>query len=306
MTSHPPYVKQLKRIYATLPLMGWIFIVWTIVSLVLLITVSSLRDNTKPGRSYDGESEGYDDTAKAYDFTDENGEACNVVGINLHGGLTTYVPSWWQTDQSISAEERNIVSSEYITAVIDEAADNENIKAILIDVDSPGGSPVAGEEIASAITHAQKRVVGLVRGVGASAAYWAISSAQPIFASRNSDVGGIGVTASYAEKIDKDATFVQLSTGKYKDAGNPDKPITDEEKQLFMRDVQLVHENFIKDVAHNRRLSTDLVRDLADGSTMLGEKAKELGLIDLIGNYYDALDFLKNDVGTEDIRLCWY
>jgi prophage maintenance system killer protein len=77
-----------------------------------------------------------------------------------------------------------------------------------------------------------------------------------------------------------------------------------EEKDLFMRDVQIMHENFIKDVAENRNLAIEKVREIADGSTVLGEKAKELGLIDEIGGYNEVVSYLEKQIG-EEISVCW-
>jgi protease-4 len=150
--------------------------------------------------------------------------------------------------------------------------------------------------------------VGLIRETGASAAYWAISSADKIFASKNSDVGSIGVTMSYLSNVEKNKkdgyTFEQVSIGKYKDSGYPNKPLTSEEKALFLRDSNIIYENFVKAVSQNRKIPINKVKGFADGSTVLGEKAKSLSLINEIGGIDEVEKYLEEVIG-EKPEICW-
>lgn len=229
-------------------------------------------------------------------------EGCNVLGINLHGTLLTYIPLGSESDLMADTD---VVSSEDILYYLEEAEEDENIKAILVEADSFGGWPVAGEEIAEALKRLEKPSVAVVRQAGLSAAYYAISSADRIFASKYSDIGSIGVTSSYLENINKESRFIELSSAKFKDAGDPNKPLTAEERALFMRDIRIVHENFVKAVSTNRNIPIEKVRALADGSSVLGERAKELGLIDEIGGLYETKKYLSEKIG-EEVEVCWY
>lgn len=237
--------------------------------------------------------------------TSSENEDCNVLGINLHGTLLTYVPP---DSKSGLMDDTDVVSSESILSYIDQAEKDENIKAILVEVDSHGGLPVAGEEIANALKASTKPTVALIRQTGSSAAYWAISSADYIFASKNSDVGGIGVTSSYLDNISKNQqdgyNFVQLSAGKYKDMGNPDKSLTEEERGLLIRDINIVYQNFINAVSANRGIPVEDVRKIADGATVLGETAKSIGLIDEIGGIFEVEKYLFEKIG-EEVNVCW-
>jgi len=231
---------------------------------------------------------------------------CNVYGIELHGELFTYIPPANFDDEGNITEDQT--ASENIIYAIEEAEKDENIKAIILEVDSYGGYPVAGEEVAIALKKANKPTVALIREGGASAAYMAASGADKIFASQNSDVGSIGVTMSYLDNTQQNLkeglNYVSLSSGKYKDTGDPNKPLSQEEKNLLMRDVNILHQNFIKMVAENRNLDTEKVKLLADGSTMLGEMALQNGLIDQIGGMFEVKDYLKKKIG-EDVEICW-
>lgn len=233
-------------------------------------------------------------------------EDCNVIGIELRGGIYTYIP--YDVDGNRLEGYEDTTTSEEVLIMLDEAEQANEIKAVLIEVDSFGGSPAGAEEIANAIKNIEKPVVAFIREAGLSAGYFSISPADYIFALKSSDVGSIGVTQSYVDYVDKNQkegiSFVQLSAGKFKDAGNPDKTLTQEEKNLFMRDVKIIYENFIKTISENRNIPIDKVRAIADGSSVLGEQAKELGLIDQIGDYKDAKIYLGEKIG-EPVSICW-
>jgi len=231
---------------------------------------------------------------------------CNVAGVILHGSLVTYIsPADYDTDGNLLADQ---TASEDVVYTISEIEKDDKIKAILLEIDSYGGSPVGAEEISEALKNTKKPTVALIREGGASAAYWAATGANRIFASKNSDVGSIGITGSYLDYSGQNKKegiiYNQLSSGKFKDAGDPDKALTDEEAKIFMRDVNILHQNFIKTVAENRNLDIKKVEALADGSTMLGEMALKNGLIDQIGGEPEVIKYLKTQLG-EEIKICW-
>jgi len=224
-----------------------------------------------------------------------NSKDCNVKIIPLTGGLATYY----------DPANSGYVYSDEIVSQIEDANKNEGIKAIVLEIDSYGGSPVAGEEVLNALKNSGKETVALIRQAGLSAAYMAAIGANTIFASKFSDVGSIGVTGSYVDNANKNKTegitFNQLSSGKYKDTMDPDKPLTEEEKALIMRDIELAHESFVNLVAKHRKLSVGKVGQMADGSSMLGEMALKNGLIDKIGGMNEVKEYLKIKLGTEPI-----
>lgn len=231
---------------------------------------------------------------------------CNVVGITVRGPITV-------SGSSLAPEEcpygcEYVTSSDEVLEYLNEARDNEDIKAILIDIESGGGEPVPSEEIAMGIVQSGKPSVAWIRQVGASGAYWIASAAGTIVASANSDVGSIGITMSYLDNVTQNEqegrAFNSLSVGKYKDAGNPDRPLTEEEVDLFRRDLAIIHENFIKTVSINRSLPIEQVTAIADGSSMLGGMAKEKGLIDIIGGQKEAYETLATQIGEEPV-ICW-
>jgi signal peptide peptidase SppA len=240
------------------------------------------------------------------DNSSGNSGACNVSGIELHGDLVTYIPP------NIVDKDGNLmedmVASQNIIDAIRKAEEDNSVKAIFLEIDSYGGEPVASEEVSNALKYAKKPTVALIRGAGASGAYLAATGANRIFASKFSDIGGIGVISSYEDYVRKNqqdgVSYITLNAGKFKDLGNPNKTMSAEEKNLIMRDINIVYNNFIKQVAENRKLDIKKVTKLADGSTMLGETALKNGLIDQIGNQYNVEQYLKSKIGADAI-ICW-
>ncbi|MFZ2189371.1 MAG: S49 family peptidase [Candidatus Magasanikiibacteriota bacterium] len=237
----------------------------------------------------------------AKEMAEEND--CNVLGVELHGDLTTYIPP---TDTEENTYDTT--ASENIVYAINDAENDESIKAIILEVDSYGGYPVAGEEVATALKNAKKPTIALIREGGVSAGYMAASGADIIFASKNSVVGSIGVTMSYLDNTQQNLkeglNYVSLSSGKFKDTGDPNKSLSQEEKNLLMRDIKIIHQNFVKMVAENRKIDIEKVEILADGSTMLGEMALQNDLIDQIGGIFEVKDYLKEKIG-EEVEICW-
>jgi protease-4 len=246
-----------------------------------------------------------DESVTESSIDEESEDKCSVMAINVHGHIATYDPYREIDDATV---DQDVISSEEVVSYIERAGQDEAIKAVILEVDSYGGTPVAGEEIANALKRLDKPSVAFIRQSGASAAYWAASGAGYIIASANSDIGSIGVTSSYLDNVGQNTkdgnNYIQLSSGKYKDAGDPDRPLTDEEKAIFMRDLKIVHKNFIEAVATNRKLSIPEVEKIADGSTVLGARAKELKLIDEIGDLATVTDYLHKQIG-DTVNICW-
>src|SRR3989344_2361677 len=164
-------------------------------------------------------------------------------------------------------------------------------------------------ELAFSLKNFDKPSVAVIRSIGASSAYWASSGANKIYASRISDVGGIGVTASYLDESNKNTkegyTFIELSSAKYKDTCDPNKPLMQEERNILLSDVRKAHKVFVEDVATNRGLELKAVESLANGLTYIGEDALRSGLIDEIGNITTATKYLEDQIG-EEVEICWY
>ena len=218
---------------------------------------------------------------------------CNVVVVPVEGSLITLseMNDYGEPDgpQTLSSK---------VVEYIDKANKNEDVKAVVLWLDSYGGSPVAADEINLAVRRSIKPVVAVVRSAATSAGYLAISSSQRIFTSKYSDVGAIGVTTSYINQSIKDArdgvSYLELVAGQYKGAGNPHRALTYEERKMAQADLDKVYEMFIETVAKDRRLPVETVRKLADGRSYLGVDAVKLKLADEIGDIEWARRYLAD------------
>ncbi len=187
-------------------------------------------------------------------------------------------------------------------------ADKDNsVKGIILEINSPGGTFVASEQIANAVKQTEKPVVALITELGASGAYLVASSADLIIADRASITGSIGVTSSYLEfsgLLEKfGVDYERLVAGKYKDIGSPLKDLNVEERNLFEKKLNKLHGFFIEEISINRNLPEEKVRELATGIFYLGIEAKDLGLVDLLGDKELAINEVKKLANIEEATL---
>ena len=228
---------------------------------------------------------------------------CNVAVLPIEG---TILPYNGLTNELLVVTPKMI--EDFMTTVEDE----KGIDAVLVEINSPGGTPVAAQRIAQRLHSSTLPVVGLIGDIGASGGYMVAAATNYLIASPMSEVGSIGVTMSYVENSkqneDSGLTYVQLTTGKFKDSGTPERAITEEEREMFQKDLNVVHDEFVNMVATYRNKSSEDIKKLADGSTMTGQRALEAGLIDKVGGRKEAKEALANILGrkVDDIKFCEY
>jgi len=198
-------------------------------------------------------------------------------------------------------------SSERIVSQIYDANDDPMTKAIIIEINSPGGTVVASEEIANAIEAIDKPVVAWMREVAASGGYWIASSADKIVADPATLTGSLGVSSSYlqfADLMDEyGVTYERVVSGKYKDTGSPYVDLSSDGRALLQGKVNKVREMFVAHISRTRNMSWAEVDALATGEIFLGVEAKENGLVDVLGSKRHAFAVAKELAGIESARL---
>ncbi|HAG08922.1 MAG TPA: signal peptide peptidase SppA [Desulfotomaculum sp.] len=187
-------------------------------------------------------------------------------------------------------------SAEYIAGLLKKAARDENIKAVVLRLNSPGGSAAGSQEIAREVDllrQKKKKVIASMGDVAASGAYWIAARADKIVANSGTMTGSIGVIIQTQDlrglysKLGVDSqTF---KSGPHKDMGSATREITPEEKVIFQGLVDNVYQQFIQAVAEGRKMEPDRVRKIADGRIFTGQQAREKGLVDELGSFNDAL-----------------
>lgn len=197
-------------------------------------------------------------------------------------------------ETEIASSGSGSVTPEMLGAELGDAENDRNVKAIVLRINSPGGTAAAGEEMAASVRDCSKPVVVSVGDYAASGAYMIASQGDYLIASPASTVGSIGciVTISnYEGLLNKlGITVENITSGSEKDAGSPYRQLTDAERAKLQAEVDQINGQFIDLVASGRSLDRATVARLADGSTWTGADAVGLHLVDATGTYEDALD----------------
>lgn len=183
--------------------------------------------------------------------------------------------------------------SGYIVKQLKWAEENEAVKAVVLRIDSPGGSVVASNEIHQQMAAMSKPVVVSMGELAASGGYYVAAPADVIFANPDTLTGSIGVIAQFLDLssllADYGITATTIKSGKFKDSGSAFRPMTEEEKAAWQDIVDEAYEGFVQVVAEGRNLTVAEVKALADGRVYTGRQAKELRLVDELGNLPDAI-----------------
>ncbi len=194
---------------------------------------------------------------------------------------------------------------------IEKLRKDRSVKALVIRVDSPGGSVGASQEIYRAIERFRssgKPVVVSMGNVAASGGYYISLPANYIFANPGTITGSIGVIVqhvAYKELMEKIGVKVTaIKTGKFKDTLAPFRELSPEEKKYLKDTITEAYEQFIRAILKYRRgkITEKRLREIADGRVITGERADKLGLIDEIGGLEDAIEKAKELAGVPKAR----
>jgi protease-4 len=176
---------------------------------------------------------------------------------------------------------------------------DQSIKAVILRIDSPGGSVGPTQEIYHQIRKIvkTKKVVVSMGAVAASGGYYIAAAADKIVANPGTITGSIGVVMEFfrfEELFKKIGIHLEvIKSGEFKDIGSPHRELTERDRELLIRVITDIKNQFIEGVATGRRMPVKKVRKIADGRIFTGARAMELGLIDALGNFQDAVDIAK-------------
>lgn len=204
-----------------------------------------------------------------------------VAVIKIYGSISM------SADTGIFEDSR--ATPDKLKEALAQAERDSSVKAILLEINSPGGSVVASDEIARAIkeTSKKKPVVAWMGEIATSGAYYVATAADYVIADNATITGSIGVISIFPEysklleKLGINVTIVK--GGEYKDFSMGYRPMTDEEREMLETLVLEIYDQFLSEVAANRNLSESYVRSVAEGRIYTGKTAKKLMLVDDIG-----------------------
>jgi protease-4 len=219
-----------------------------------------------------------------------------LVSLYALSYLSNREESLWGGEKIAIIEVRGVIlDPQPIVEKLVKLRKNEKVKAIVLRIDSPGGGVGPAQEIFAEVKKAQKekKVLVSMGSVAASGGYYIACAADKILANPGSITGSIGViveSLNVEELLRKlGLRSMVVKSGKHKDLGSPLRPMSEEEKKLLQGVLDSVHEQFIRAVAEGRKLPVEKIRELADGRIFSGEQARELGLVDELGNLEDTL-----------------
>ncbi len=197
---------------------------------------------------------------------------------------------------------------------LEKAAEDERVRALVLRINSPGGTVTASDILYHEITRFKARrgvpVVASILDVGASGGYYVALAADRIVAHPTTVTGSIGVlmltvnSGGLLEKIGVSASYIK--SGDYKDMGSPFRPLTPAEREIFQRLIDRLYGRFVTLVARRRGLEEGRVRELADGRIYTAEEALALGLVDRIGYLEDAIALAREAAGLPQARVVAY
>lgn len=203
------------------------------------------------------------------------------------------------------------IGSDRISAALRDARLDKNVKAVVLRVNSPGGSALASDVIwreMVLLKKAKKPVVVSMGALAASGGYYISIAADSIFAEPTTITGSIGVfgllpNISPFMKDKLGLTFDRVTTGKYADIGTATRSMRADEEAIIQRMVNRIYEDFTNKVAEARNLPIDSVQNMAQGRVYTGAQAKTLGLVDELGNLDDAIATAARMANLKNYRL---
>ena len=199
------------------------------------------------------------------------------------------------------------VSARKVIAQLEKYRDDDSVKAIVLRVDTPGGTVVAAQEIHGELMRlragAGKKIVVSMGDLAASGGYYVACAADRVFASPGTLTGSIGVIMQFPNyqglfgKIGLGTNTIK--SGEFKDVGNGAREMSERDRKLLQGLVDDVYAQFVEAVAAGRRMSPEQVRPLADGRVFSGRQAKQLGLVDELGDLDAAIAAAGKLAGIE-------
>jgi len=197
--------------------------------------------------------------------------------------------------------------SDTLVNLFEKAGKDPNIKAVVVRVNSPGGSPAGSQEIYHAImrlkTEYKKPVIISMGDVAASGGYYVSCAGDTIFADPATLTGSIGVIMNmlnYMGLFNKvGLASVTLKSGKFKDIGSPYRKMTPEDQAILQSAIDDLLQQFISDVAVGRKMKVEDVVKLADGRVFTGDQAVKLKLVDKLGGMQDAIEYAAKKTGLK-------
>jgi protease-4 len=197
--------------------------------------------------------------------------------------------------------DADTIGSEVVGRELRDAADDPMVEAIVLRVNSPGGTPAAAQEITADMEYAKARkpVIVSMGDIATSAAYAVSAHGSRIYADPDTLPGGVGtiwIFTDISTWLDREGyNMTVVKSGARKDMGSPYRPITGDEQEYAQSIVNTSFARFMDDIVKQRNISR---ADIEDGRVVRGEEAVKIGLVDRLGNLHDAIEDARSLAGS--------
>ena len=236
-----------------------------------------------------------------------------LIGLVLILFLVSAFFSFSSRDTIAILEIQGIIKNPkiYLQSLKDIREDS-SIKALIVRIDSPGGTVGSSQEIHASLINLSKEIptVASIIDIGASGGYLIACGTSYIFANPGSITGSIGVISQYYNfsKLIKFLKFdIEIvKSGEMKDISSPTKSLSKEEKEVLSVLVEDIHKQFRESVANRRGLSNEEAVSVSDGRVFSGKQALNLRLIDELGGLASAIEYIEKEIGLSDLDLEYY
>lgn len=225
------------------------------------------------------------DAAQPYELRD------GVALLPVRGMFTKR--GWWPGDMG---------GGDMIRSALHQALADTDVKAVLLVIDSPGGTVDGTQALADFVYDARdvKPIRAFADGMMCSAAYWIGSAAEKIYCEFTSDVGSIGVLTTHVDQSraleNHGLRITYLHAGEFKVLGNSVEPLSDKAREYIQTGINEIYELFVDSVARNRGVDRNTALSMADGKVFLGREALEVGLVDGICNLDQCVQKIREEI----------
>jgi protease-4 len=201
-----------------------------------------------------------------------------------------------------------------VTAQLEQASSDDDVQAIILEINSPGGGMTASDvlhnEIQKFKKDSGKKVIAFMKDVAASGGYYTAVCGDKIMAHPTTVTGSIGVIMMMLN-LEDFLKWIHVSekvikSGPHKDMGSSTRKMTEKEEALFQEIIDEMYDRFVEVVAEGRSMDKEKVRTLADGRWYTGKQALEHGLIDSLGYFDDAVELAKQEAGLTSAKVIRY
>jgi len=241
--------------------------------------------------------------------TVEGKGSSKILLLDLSGVLSEDVPGF-----SITAPPPRVPLLARVREELRKAEDDERVKALIVRINSPGGTITASDilyhELLAFKARKKVPVIAAIMDVGASGGYYAALAADTIVVNPTTITGSIGVvmvTVNAQGLLEKIGVApLAIKSGPMKDAGSPFRSLTEAERAVFQSIIDEMYGRFVGLIAQSRKMPEDRVRGFADGRVYTADQALKLGLVDRVGYLEDVVTLAKERAGLGEAKVIMY